>query len=211
MKALTKEKRDQLILTALLTLAILAGLYLGLISTQKKSFAHINNQIVEQKTKVSNAEKLIRSAPEMEAQLEKNREKLRGIELGMASGDMYSWIFLTINKFRANHRNVDIPQFSREVAVEPGIIPRFPYKAVLFNVRGTAYYHDLGKFLADFENTFPYMRVQNVELDPVGATTGSAAPSSTGGSTAGANNGGDTSEKLNFKMEIVALVNPNSR
>jgi membrane protein YdbS with pleckstrin-like domain len=106
---------------------------------------------------------------------------------------------------------VDIPQFSREVAVEPGILPRFPYKAVLFNVRGTAYYHDLGKFLADFENTYPYMRVQNVELDPVAASAGSAATSVSGGATTAANNGSDSNEKLNFKMEIVALVNPNSR
>jgi hypothetical protein len=198
MKAFTKEKRDQLILTALLTVAILAGSWYGLISLQKKSLNRIARQIVDQKSKVTNAEKLIRSAPELLAQLEKNREKLRGIEQGMASGDMYSWVFLTMNKFRANHRNVEIPQFSREVSVEPGILPRFPYKAVLFNVRGTAYYHDLGKFLADFENTFPYLRVQNLELDPAGGTNAK-------------NDGNTASEKLAFKMEIVALVNPNAR
>jgi len=197
MKALTKEKRDQLILTALVTLAVLIGLWYGLISLQKKSLTHIASQIVEEKTKVSNADKLIRSAPDLQAQLEKNRDKLRNIEQGMASGDMYSWIFLMMNKFRANHRNVEIPQFSREVAVEPGILPKFPYRAVLFNVRGTAHYHDLGTFLADFENSFPYMRVQNLELDPAGgrASSGDSAQN----------------ERLSFRMEIVALVNPNTR
>ena len=73
---------------------------------------------------------------------------------------------------------------------------KFPYKAAIFNVRGTAYYHDLGKFLADFENAFPYLRVQNLELEPAAnssaTTTGEA-------------------EKLAFKMEIVALINPNAR
>jgi hypothetical protein len=202
MKSLTKEKRDQLILTGLVTLAVMVGLLYGLVGYQKKSLTHIASQIVDQKMKASSAEKLIRSAPEMQAQLDKNRERLRNIEQGMASGDMYSWIFLTMNKFCANHRSVEIPQFSREVPVDAGILPRFPYKAVLFNVRGTAYYHDFGKFIADFENTFPYMRVQNIELDPVSGGGGSGSPGE---------KSGEGSEKLNFKMEIVALVNPNNR
>jgi hypothetical protein len=197
MKALSKEKRDHLILTGLVTVAVLIGLWYGLISLQKKSLTHIAHQIVEQKNKVSNADKLIRSAPELQTQLEQSREKLRNIEQGMASGDMYSWIFLTMNKFRANHRNVEIPQFSREVAVEPGILAKFPYKAVLFNVRGSAYYHDLGKFLADFENSFPYLRVQNLELDPAAGPSAGISDS-------------PQSEKLAFKMEIVALINPNT-
>ncbi len=191
MKALTKEKRDQLILTVLLTLALLAGLWFGLISFQKKSLAQIAVRIQEQQNKVATAEKLVRSAPALQAQLATTREKLRNIEQSMASGDMYSWIFLTMNKFKAN-RNVDIPQFSREVATDAGILPKFPYRAVLFNVRGTAFYHDLGKFIADFENTYPYLRVQNVELEPATSSAGGAAT--------------QTAEKLGFKMEIIALV-----
>jgi hypothetical protein len=202
MKSFNKEKRDQLILTGLLTLGILIGLYFGLIGFQQKSLERTKAQIVDQKMKVSNAEKLIRSAPETQAQLDKSRDKLRNIEQSMASGDMYSWIFLTMNKFCVNHKNVEIPQFSREVAIEPGVLPKFPYKAVLFNVRGTAYYHDFGKFVADFENTFPFMRVQNVELDPITGGGGSGSPGE---------KAGDNSEKLSFKMEIVALVNPNAR
>ena len=196
MKAFSKEKRDQLILTALVTVAVLAGLWYGLIATQKKSFKSISQKIAEQETKVTNAEKLVRCTPEAQTKLQASNEKLRGIEQSMAAGDMYSWIFLTMNKFRVN-RNVEIPQFSREVSAEAGVLPKFPYKAVLFTLRGTAFYHDLGKFLADFENSFPYLRVQNLELEPA---TASAATST----------GGDT-EKLAFKMEVVALVNPNTR
>ena len=73
------------------------------------------------------------------------------------------------------------------------MLPKFPYRAAAFNLRGTAFFHDFGAFVADFENTFPYMRIQNIELDP--AST-SAATSS------------DHSEKLSFRMEIVALVSP---
>ncbi len=195
MKPLSKEKRDQLILTGLLTMAALAGLWFGLISMQKKTLTQVTLRIQDQKSKVTSAEKLVRSGPQVQSQLEVTHEKLRNIEQGMAAGDMYSWIFLSMNKFKAN-RKVDIPQFSREVATDVGILPRFPYRAVLFNVRGTANYHELGKFLADFENTYPFLRVQNLELEPASATTaGGAVPDS---------------EKLAFRMEIVALVNPNT-
>ena len=45
----------------------------------------------------------------------------------------------------------------------------------MFNLRGTAYFQDLGAFLADFENEFPYLRVQNLELEP--AASGMQVPS----------------------------------
>ncbi len=192
MKSLPKEKRDQLILVAIVTLACLLAVWFGLIRVQKQSLANIAKRTIEQQTKVGNAMRLIGSTNEIQQKLEAATEKLRAVETGMASGDLYSWMIMTVNKFRAGHR-VDIPQFSREVPTEVGVLPKFPYKAALFNVRGTAYFHDLGTFLADFENNFPYLRVQNLELEP--------AASSSATST------GDT-EKLAFRMEIVTLVNP---
>ena len=59
-----------------------------------------------------------------------------------------------------------------------------------------AAYHEFGRFVADFENAFPYMRIQNIELDPAAASNASAQ---------------SDQEKLAFKMEIVTLVNPSGR
>lgn len=193
MKNLPKEKRDRLILIGLGTLIVLIAVWYGLVSTQKKSLAAIQKRALEQRDKVGSAQRLINSTGDLEKSLEVTTKKLRSIEQGMASGDMYSWIILTVNRFRAD-RNVDIPQFSREVTIDVGVLPKFPYKAALFSVRGTAYFHDLGKFIADFENAFPYLRLQNLELEPAA----SSSATSTG-----------DAEKLAFKMEIVTLVNPN--
>ena len=77
-----------------------------------------------------------------------------------------------------------------------GIFPKFPYKAAVFNVRGVAYFHDLGRFLADFENSFPFARVQNVEMEVAGSSAAT---------------GTSDTEKLSFRMEIVTLINPNVR
>ena len=199
LKNLPKEKRDQLILVAIGTVAIVLGLWLGVIKLQKRKLDRIAKATVEQETKVGTAERLVKNREEIERNLDADLHALKKIEDTMASGDMYSWIIMTVNRFRAD-RHVDIPQFSREVTTDVSVLPKFPYKAALFNVRGTAYYHDLGKFIADFENTFPYIRVQNLDLEPSGSSSATAA--STAAPTADA-------EKLAFKMEIVTLINPN--
>ena len=195
-KNLPKEKRDRLLLIAIGTVAVTVGLYLGLVKAQKRTLDQISKQTTEQNEKVGGAERLMKSRGEAEKSLETNLKKLKAIEQTMASGDMYSWIISTVNRFRAD-RKIDIPQFSREVTTEVGMFPKFPYKAALFNIRGTAHFHDLGKFIADFENTYPYLRVQNVDLEPA---TQSAATGTAG-----------EPEKLSFKMEIVALINPNAQ
>jgi Tfp pilus assembly protein PilO len=193
-KNLSKEKRDQLLLVGICTVAVAVGIYFGLVKSQKRTLDKIARQASEQNEKVGSAERLVKSRGELEKGLETKAQMLKSIEQTMASGDMYSWIIMTVNRFRAD-RKVEIPQFSREVTVEVGMFPKFPYKAALFNVRGTAHFHDLGKFIADFENAFPYLRVQNVDLEPASqsAASGTAVEP----------------EKLSFKMEIVALINPN--
>jgi len=194
LKNLPKDKRDKLILTVIGTIGVVLGLWYAVVSTMLSSVEAIKKKTDEQKTKVANAQRLVSSVGELQKNLEDGTAKLKTIEQEMASGDMYSWIILTVNKFRAD-RQVDIPQFSREVRTDVGLFPKFPYKAAVFTIRGTAFFHDLGKFIADFENAFPYTYVQNLELEP--ANTSNATLTS-------------NPESLAFKMEIVTLINPNT-
>jgi len=108
----------------------------------------------------------------------------------MASGDVYSWMLNLIRQFKVGYR-VEIPQFSQQAEQkEMNLLPKFPYQQASLTIAGTAFYHDLGKFLADFENQNPYCRVLNLKIEPV--------PTQAGGEK----------EKLSFTMEIVALVKP---
>jgi hypothetical protein len=194
MNKLPKDKRDRLLLVAIGTVAVCVGIWFGLINTQKRVLVNLARLTQEQQSKVDNANRLVNNSTQIARNLDSISQKLKSCEDTMASGDMYSWIILTINKFKAPYR-VDIPQFSREIPCEVGVLPRFPYRAALYNVRGTAHFHDLGRFIADFENAFPFVRVQNLELD-------SAANSTTTG---------EDSEKLSFRMEIITLINPHVR
>jgi len=207
--ALTKEKRNRLILVAIGTLVAVIGVWQVMIVSQKRSMEDIKKRIAEQQVRLDNAQRLLNSTAEVQKNLEAAALKLKGVESEMASGDMYSWIIQTVNKFREGYK-VDIPQFSREVPCEVGLFAKFPYRAVQFNVRGTAFFHDFGRFLADFENRFPHMRVQNLELEPM-AVSNANLPSTGNAATAAVTAAGEDAEKLAFRMEIVALINPLSR
>jgi Tfp pilus assembly protein PilO len=191
MNTLPKEQRDRLLLTAILTLAALAGLWLSVVSPISTRIERYEKQIAGQQRKLSDAEKLVRNKAVIEEHFRAATAELRTIEETMAAGDMYAWMIETVNKFRTGYP-VEIAEFGREAPVETGFA-NFPYKAVKFNLHGTARFHDLGKFIADFENTYRYMRLQNLELTPAspGPGTTAAAP-----------------ELLDVKMEIVTLINP---
>jgi hypothetical protein len=83
-----------------------------------------------------------------------------------------------------------MPAIGIPVIGEMNMLPAFPYHQATSTVTGSAYYFDFGRFVADFENQFPYMRIQNLNLEPSGAA--------------------DDPEKLSFRMEIVTLIKSGS-
>jgi hypothetical protein len=101
-------------------------------------------------------------------------------------------MFSTVRRFQKNYK-VEIPQLSPITA--PGavsLLPDVPYKQATMQIGGTAYYHELGQFVADLENAFPLMRVANLSVDFVPSPGGSS----------------NTREKLSFKMDLITLVKP---
>lgn len=197
MRNLPKDKRDRLLLIAVTTLILLVTIWQALIGMQRRELTQIKEHLMEEESRVKNALRLVQSVDQIRQNLAEQAAELEGREGKMASGDKYSWIITKINKFKEPY-HVDIPQFSREVSTKVGLFAEFPYEAAQFNIRGRAFYHDFGRFLADFENAFPFLRVQNIELEP--------AVFSKAGTVEGEV---EHPEKLSFRMEIVTLINPN--
>ncbi len=191
MSKLPKDKRDKIIIVSVVTIAACAAVWFLVIGAQRESLKVALEKGQASKEQLARGEAALKTQPTVSAQFEEATRQLQQREVSMAApNDMYSWLIQTLNNFRLGYR-VEIPQFGRELPTAVGMFSKFPYQAALFTVRGSAHYQDFGKFLADFENNFPCIRVQNIELDPVGAIAGS-----------------DNREKLNFKMELVTLVRP---
>lgn len=194
MKKLSADKRNKLIGVAAATVVIAVGLWFTLIDSQNTTIAKLASRNTEEKQKLDNARKLLATKAEIDRRLERAAGKLTTIEQEMVKGDMYDWVIQTVKTFKAPYKDrIEIPNFSREVLGDIQMFPKFPYRSALYNIRGTAYYHDLGRFLADFENRFPFIRVQNLELEPASNSSSTAT---------------EDAEKLAFKFEIVALVSP---
>ncbi len=192
MNKLSKEKRTQLILTSVAILLVLGGIYFTLICYQQNGLNRYGVQRAAAEKKLAEIRDSIRSSRQVEAELLVVSNQLSQAEEEMPSGDLYASLVNTIRKFKLG-RQVDIPQFnSPGNATEVSLLPKFPYKQVVMTVVGTAHYHDLGKFIADYENEFPAARVLNLDLSPASA----ASPAD--------------KERLAFRLDLVSLVKGSS-
>jgi Tfp pilus assembly protein PilO len=186
MKRLSPAKRNQLIMVLLATAALIGAVYFFLISPQNTENSQLIKQTSDRQADLDKYKRIISQAQATSNQLVTLSLQLKNTEQDIATGDTYAWIYDTIRQFKANY-HLDIPTISQPVVGDVDLIPNFPYKQVKFSLTGTAYYHDLGKFIADLENNFPHIRLVNLAI--------------------GSN--GD-SELLSFRVDIVALVKPNS-
>ncbi|MCS7089257.1 MAG: type 4a pilus biogenesis protein PilO [Verrucomicrobiota bacterium] len=186
---LSKEKQKQLWVIALVTLIVLLGVWLALLRPLRSTLEQVRREIAQIRSQIAQAEEVLRRSDEVLEKLQAARSLLEQCEEQMVSGDYYAQIISRIRQLRAEHA-VEIPQFSTisgPSSVE--LLPSFPYQEVSMTISGKGYYHDIGTFVADFENRHPYWRLQNLEIEPQSGTErdGSA-------------------ERLSFRVTVVSLV-----
>ncbi len=189
MSKLSKDKQQKLMVVVGATAVVGVGLWFGMISPLRGSLQKLKTREADAQNQVQQGQRSLASALQVSNELALALEDLKSREGAMAAGDLYDWMIQSMNKFKAG-RPVDIPQISRETTGELGLFPKYPYKAATFTLRGTAFFDDFGKFLADLENTFPYLMVQNLQLAPSGSQNPQEA------------------ERLQFSMDMVTLVKP---
>jgi hypothetical protein len=191
-RKLPKEKRNHLVLVGIFTLMAIVALYFGLIRLLNERLAVLARNQAEAAKKLQVVLGAIHQAGQIKSDLDEAKLAMAAAESDVASGDLYSWVINSLRGFKAPYK-VEIPQFSQLSPVaDVNLLPNFPYKQATLTVAGVAHYHDLGKFIADFENQFPHTRLVNLTVD-------ANAPSQAG-----------EPESLSFKMEIVTLVKPNA-
>jgi Tfp pilus assembly protein PilO len=187
MKRLPPAKRNQLIVVIVATVALIGLVYFLLIGPQNQKNIDLGAKISQETVRLDQFKTAIKQMDATTKAVTDLTQQLNHAEEDIASGDLYAWTYDTIRRFKAAY-HVDIPNIGQPAQGECELIAGFPYRQIRFSLNGTGYYHDLGKFVSEFENKFPHCRVLNLQADPAG-------------------NG---SEKLNFHMDIIALVKPNS-
>jgi hypothetical protein len=208
MNKLSKDKRDKLIMTGIAVVASIAILYVFVLGAQKDKLATLSSKVMAAQDKLNKAERLVRSKDALDIKLAQNRLEMEKREEDMApSGQYYYWFLKLLEEFRKqegleNSFVVDItqPEFG-----EADLLPQFPYKTAKFTVRLNGHFQEVGRFLADFENKYPYFRVENIHIQPEAQGLGAIVPSKPGVSSAAPVSSGPN-EKLVIQLRIVTLI-----
>lgn len=187
MRKMSKEKRDRLILVCFATAGIITTLWLVLIQSQREKLKQMAAETENLVDQIDSTKRLLGQEEQFQKTLERLRGELETRESGMASGDRFYWFVNMLNKFKSDY-TLDIPQISPETVSSVGLFPEYPYEAATFKISGAGTYFEFGRFLKDFENKHPYIRVQNLELKPLKSS--------------------EKPEQISFNMDVVTLIKP---
>jgi hypothetical protein len=205
MNKLTKDKKDRLVMTAVMCSFATLVVYVFVISPQRAEIKQSEEKLASGLDLRDTSLRWMRMAPTVRSNLFSKRGDLSESENTMAPVGKFNWFYNTLETFRSAH-NVRLVDITREPEIGPvGVLPKFGYETATFGVKFNATYHDFGKFLAEFENTFPQMRVQDLKMgvDPQGAL--GETNEVVVGAPAGKN-----SELLAITMKVVTLIKPSA-
>jgi hypothetical protein len=190
-KKMPKEKRNKVILVWLVILVMATAWGFVVLSWQLATKQRASQNLEKRRGQFTTMTNALSRAEQTEIDMGEAQEKLRTFEARMAQGDVFSWVVTTVRGFKQGY-NVDLPQFSQVTIGDTTLLPKFPYRQASVTVAGSAYFHDLGMFVADFENQFPFARIVDIDIEP-SSNVASSDP-----------------EKLNFKLVIIFLVKPSA-
>lgn len=195
MNNLPKAKRDQLILVAVATLAVMGALYFFVADAQRSDLKRDQLKTETVRGKLLQADKLSRIEPDIQARLQKVSADLSAREVALAPDrDTYAWLLQNLAQFLSTHRGAGVTPagISQPEIGESKLIPKFAYKTATFHVKASGYFHDVGRFIADMETEFPYVCIQNIEMTRASTTQSSEM------------------EKLAVSFDLVMLMKPST-
>jgi Tfp pilus assembly protein PilO len=216
MSKLSKEKKDKLILICLMIVGVLGVLYTFVLGAQQDKLNTYQTQLSSVQDRITKAERLIKSGPIVEENLAENRKTLETMEKEMSpQGQYYYWFLKLLEDFRTKERLDQnfLADLKQPEPADAALLPKFPYKALTFGVRTNGRYHDIGRFISDFENAFPYMRIERIRLQPDTGTRLArprSVPGALGQPVAEPEPVAGASEKLLGDILIVTFIRPSA-
>lgn len=191
MNSWSPETRNRVIVLALGTMGVLALMWFLLIGTLQTRLGNQKEKVRLVQHQLANTRERIERAEKFDEEVARSSLVLSGFENQMAQGDQYRWVLGWLRGFEARHKiTVSSPPPPQEMELD--VPPKVPYKAVKYSISGTARYHDFGAFLADVENSSPFIRFNSLSL----AATASGVENIA------------SSDRLAFQLDFVTLLKP---
>jgi Tfp pilus assembly protein PilO len=189
MSSWSVETRNRVLMLALATGVVLGVIWFFLINTLQASlgFRTAKIQAVQRQLQVMRTG--IEKAEQYKDVIRRGGLLLGAYENQMAQGDLFRWAINSLREVQARH-NVTITTFNPPQLGQLNIPPKVPYTAGTYSIAGMARYHDFGSFLADLENSSPFIRIKSLALE---ATSSGVAEA-------------ERPDALLFRMEFVTLI-----
>lgn len=185
---LSKQKQTALLKLGGVTALVLIALWYFLVHSTQMRVSQNDAALNSLTQKIATKKLIIQKDDQVKTQMAENARRLREIEDQMVTGDVYLWIEKTLRDFEIRDQ-IEFTKYDPPQTVDSELPQKLPYKTVSFSVSGSAAYHDLGTFLANFENSYPHIRIRRLEMEPAAI-------------------GPSKNEKLTFLIEMQVLVKP---
>src|SRR6478752_2908293 len=102
MNKMRAEKKKKLLMVVVCTGAILAGIWFGLISTQKETLQTLDSNKTSLQKEYEKMQTTLKTTARVQAELAEGIAGLSKLESSLASGDLYSWAINTIKQFKTS-------------------------------------------------------------------------------------------------------------
>lgn len=183
------QTKQRVTLLALGTIAVVGVIWFLIITNLRIQLKNNADKIEAVRRQLNYTRSGIRLAEKYNVELNRNRSLLDDYENQMAGGDLYRWVIKALRPLQAQY-DVTVIDFTPPQIAELNIPPKVPYKAATYTVAGQARFHEFGAFLAELENSSPFIRIKGLSLEATSSGLSAA----------------NRSDKLAFKLEFSTLI-----
>lgn len=160
-RALPKEKKQQIALIGIVTVAAVAGVFQFYVLNQWNVRASARDKVATLTDQIAEAEKKARLAAANEAFRDQVRDFVAAQEGGMIRGDPFAWVVREITLLAEQHP-IQVVGLRPGTKGEPAERPKFPTYLTRLEVTGN--YDQLGAFIRDLENRFPTAEIRSLTV-----------------------------------------------
>ncbi|HIG27948.1 MAG TPA: hypothetical protein EYQ50_09175 [Verrucomicrobiales bacterium] len=165
------EKKKQCLIVAGIGLGILFGLYMVIYKSQDAKVKQLDVQLEKKKTAKERAEVnyLGKKESSNKTALEEAGKRLAEREKDFPPDNRNRWGVWLQGQLNTIITDKGLKLSLKTVSSQPregvvGMIAEFPYRQATFKVEMSGYYHDFGKFLAEFEGKYDTMRINGLDV-----------------------------------------------
>ena len=159
-----QDRRNRLLLVVLMTLLGVVVVYYGVISPLSYQLRQEATRLADEQRKLSGLQQQLVHMERFMEEAAKQKELLADWKGRVPEGVVVRWYLERVLEI-AREDGITSPDIKTPSILSPGEKGDLGYGRVSVGVVGIGCYGQLGKFVADFENTFPFTEVQTLKLE----------------------------------------------